>query len=119
MDIKRYTMKQSRLKIQGIIARRTKILRMKKGLTQKGLARRARIHWTYVTKIETGKKLPSLQTICKLGQSLDIKPYEFLVPEETRTPKSRKKQQLIETIRKARPREIAIFFRVISALRKG
>ena len=105
--------------IQKIIAANIKKLRVKNGLTQKNLARRARIHWTYVTKIETGKKLPSLKIICALADSLDVKVHELLIPEETHGKLGQKKEQLIQIIEESSEKELGIYLVIIEALEKS
>ena len=105
--------------IQKIIAAKIKMLRMKNGLTQKNLARRARIHWTYVTKIETGKKLPSLKVICALADSLDVKAHELLIPEETHGKLGQKRDKLIKILKESSEKELETYWVLITALRKS
>lgn len=48
-------------------------LRKKKGLSQDGLARKANIPYTTLTKIEIGViKNPSFNSVSKIGRALDI-----------------------------------------------
>lgn len=53
-------------------------LRRKLRISQEELAGRAGVHWTYVGQIERGLKSPTLGTIFKLAEGLDIKPSTIL-----------------------------------------
>jgi transcriptional regulator with XRE-family HTH domain len=46
--------------------------RKKSGISQEELAWRAQLHRTYVSGIETGDRNPSLQSIEKLAQALNL-----------------------------------------------
>lgn len=48
-------------------------LRKQRGLSQEELADRAGLHAVAITYIETGKRLPKLNTIYKLATGLDVK----------------------------------------------
>ena len=48
--------------------------RLSLGLTQEGLAERARLHPTYVGAIERGERNLSLQNIIRLARALRTKP---------------------------------------------
>lgn len=54
-------------------------LRLKKGLSQEAFAFEVGIHRTYVSQLERGLKSPSLKTIQKIGQVLDISLSELMV----------------------------------------
>ncbi len=94
------------------------MLRIKKGLTQKSLAKAAGLHRTYLAKIETGKKIPLLKTICKLATALQIETHELLIPEETQGRLSQKKKELIKIVEDSTPGEIDIYFTLMNALNK-
>lgn len=48
-------------------------LRKAKGLTQETLAEKARIDFSYMNRIEGGKRNPSLKVIVKLARVLDVR----------------------------------------------
>lgn len=51
---------------------RVRSVRQACGLTQEQLAERAGLHPTYVAKIETGARLPSLETVDRLAEALGV-----------------------------------------------
>lgn len=52
-------------------------IRKSNGLSQEELANRAGLHAVAITYIETGKRLPKLNTIHKLANGLEIKVEEL------------------------------------------
>jgi transcriptional regulator with XRE-family HTH domain len=52
--------------------------RLKRGLTQEGLAHEAGITTSYASQVENGKKVPSLTVILKLCRALNLAPGELL-----------------------------------------
>lgn len=52
-------------------------LRHAKGLSQEELASRSGLHAVAITYIETGKRLPKLNTVYKLAQGLNIRVEEL------------------------------------------
>jgi transcriptional regulator with XRE-family HTH domain len=52
--------------------------RLSKGLSQEALADRARVHRTYVGRVERGEANATLTTIVKLAAALDVEPTDLL-----------------------------------------
>lgn len=52
--------------------RRVRARRGELGLTQEGLADRARLHWTFVGQVERGRRNLTLHNVLKLAAALDI-----------------------------------------------
>ena len=111
---------KSKGSIQEIVSRRIKKLRIEKSLTQRTLAKAAGIDQTYLAKIESGKRIPLLRTICALADVLNVNTHELLIPlEEKRQGKlSQKKEELIKIIEESVPEEINVYFRLIDSLNK-
>ena len=62
-----------------MIGDNVKKIRQKNGLTQDGLARKANIPYTTLTKLESNVvKKPSVQTIAKIAKALDVKIEELI-----------------------------------------
>jgi transcriptional regulator with XRE-family HTH domain len=55
-----------------------KDLRKKKTISQEKLAEKTGLNRIFISLIETGKRNPTLTTICKISQGLDIKASELL-----------------------------------------
>ncbi len=53
-------------------------LRRKRGLTQEELAERAEVHPTYITRLETDERVPSLTTILRLAYALEVDVTELM-----------------------------------------
>jgi transcriptional regulator with XRE-family HTH domain len=55
-----------------------KDLRKKKSISQEKLAEKTGLNRIFISLLETGKRNPTLTTICKISQGLDIKASELL-----------------------------------------
>lgn len=55
-----------------------KDVRKKKSISQEKLAEKTGLNRIFISLIETGKRNPTLTTICKISQGLDIKASELL-----------------------------------------
>ena len=55
-----------------------KKFRLGKGLTQEALGRRARLHGTYISGIENGRRNPTLEKLYALADALEVNPCELL-----------------------------------------
>ena len=64
------------------IGRRLKKIRVERNLTQKELASRAGIDYTYIGKIERGEQLPSLNVLIKISETLMVPCVYFLEEKE-------------------------------------
>ena len=54
------------------IGRRIKRIRLERGFTQKELASKVGIDFTYIGKIERGEQLPSLKILLKIAETLSL-----------------------------------------------
>ena len=74
--------------IKNLLGKRIKEIRKKRGLTQERLAERAGIEAPSLSNIENGKIYPNNETLEKLSDALNVRPYElymfdyYLPPEE-------------------------------------
>jgi transcriptional regulator with XRE-family HTH domain len=53
-------------------------IRIKRGLSQQGLADKSGYHRTYIGLLEGGQKSPSLRTIFDIATTLHVKPSEIV-----------------------------------------
>jgi transcriptional regulator with XRE-family HTH domain len=60
-----------------MFGKRVRQLRKKRGLTQEELAARAHLHTNYVSLIERGHRVVSLNTIMALAKALKVKPAQL------------------------------------------
>ena len=70
------------LKLKAEIGRRLKKIRVERGLTQKEIASKVGIDFTYIGKIERGEQLPSLKKLIKIGDALSVPLCLFFVDED-------------------------------------
>jgi transcriptional regulator with XRE-family HTH domain len=59
-----------------------KKMRVQKGLSQMELSLRSNLTQSFLANLEKGKKLPSVLTIIKIADALEVNPQDFF-PEET------------------------------------
>lgn len=52
--------------------------RIEKKLSQSNLAEITDLSVDYISLIETGKRTPSLKSLCKIADALEIEPYKLL-----------------------------------------
>jgi len=61
---------------------RLRELRMKRGLSQGGLAKRAGTHVTYVSKMERGRSAPGLDLLERISMGLNVNIYDLIATEQ-------------------------------------
>ena len=69
-----------------LVAENLRMIRTRVGLSQEGLADRARVHRTYVGAIERAQRNISIDLICRLAWALGVHPRELLTPTERSGP---------------------------------
>jgi transcriptional regulator with XRE-family HTH domain len=75
--------RQAKRKWQRTLAERIKALRRAAGLTQEGLAEKADISPEYLSRLETTRQVPSLDTVVDLAEALQTTPAALLAdPKE-------------------------------------
>ncbi len=72
------------MKEEEIFGMLIKDIRKNKSLSQERLAEKTGLDRTFISSIETGKKIPTLTSICKLAKGLDIKISELFKLYEER-----------------------------------
>lgn len=61
------------------IGERISSLRKKMGLSQEELAERANIHFTYIGQIERAEKIPSLKSLLRIAEAMNVSLDYFLI----------------------------------------
>lgn len=67
--------------IKNSLGKRIKEIRKRKGFTQEKLAELAGIETPSLSNIENGKNYPNHETLGKLANALNVKPYELFIFE--------------------------------------
>ncbi|MBU4492289.1 MAG: helix-turn-helix transcriptional regulator [Euryarchaeota archaeon] len=105
-------------RIKNIIASRIRTCRVAKGWTQDRLAEEASLAATFVSRIESGSRLLSVVSLCRLAAALDVDAYELMVSAEKIQTLDYKTKQLIAVLNKSKPAEISLYLEITAALRK-
>lgn len=69
------------MKLETIIARQIRALRLERGMTQEALAEAAGMKHRSLAAIEQGHRTPSVAVLSKIAKGLDAEPWELLKPE--------------------------------------
>jgi transcriptional regulator with XRE-family HTH domain len=76
-----------------------KSIRMKKGISQMELSLRSNLSQSFIANIEKGKKQPSVVTLIRIAEALEVNPQDFF-PEplgfDTREQTKEKIRKLLE-----------------------
>jgi len=78
------------------IIEKIKIIRIRKGVSQMELSLRSNLSQSFIANLEKGKKQPSVLTLLKIADALEVSPQDFF-PEIIKPPK---KEQIKEKIHK-------------------
>jgi transcriptional regulator with XRE-family HTH domain len=69
--------------LRGVVARNVRSLRERAGLSQEELAHVARLHTTYLSGIENGRRNPTLDVIERMASALNVEASALLAREST------------------------------------
>jgi transcriptional regulator with XRE-family HTH domain len=67
------------MKQKVLIGRRIKALRVRLRLTQDQLSERAQLSPQYLSNIERGKENPTLDTLLRMAEALNVEPWEMFL----------------------------------------
>lgn len=101
--------------IKQMIGARIKELRAKKGITQERLSERMEINPKYLSSIERGKENPTLNTLIKLSESLEVDIGEIFSFVEAEDPHKRK-SQILSLLDEADSEQLKLIFKVLSVV---
>lgn len=72
-------------KINSIVSMNIKYFRKLKGLTQETLAEKVEVSAVYISYIERGSKVPSLELLAKIADALEVDPALLLIQDNDLT----------------------------------
>ena len=102
------------MELKKLIGNKIKTIRKQKGITQEKLAELIGIETPSMSNIETGKYSPSIETLQKLAEILNVKPYEFYQVEDlTLTDKKNE----IKNILNENPKLIEITYKILNSIK--
>ncbi len=76
------------------------------------------VHPTYVSRIESCKKIPTVYMISRIAEALEVDTYELLLNDEKLSSYDYKKKKIINIVKESSPANIKIYFPLINALHK-
>jgi transcriptional regulator with XRE-family HTH domain len=92
--------------------------RLKKNMTQAELAQKAHLSQSTITQIERGKKAPSMETIGKIAQALEVSPAVFFSDEDKTQVVDFKKWQKYKTAAEMPPEDYKTLAELVRLARK-
>ena len=98
-----------------LIGARIKGIRAKKPITQERLAERVEINPKYLSSIERGKENPTLNTLIKLSESLEVDLGEIFSVVEIEDP-AKRMSLITSLLDKADSEQLKIISKIISAI---
>lgn len=66
------------MQLRRVVARNVRAFREDRGLSQEEVADRARVHTTYLSGIENGRRNPTVDVLERLAAALSVRPSELL-----------------------------------------
>lgn len=97
---------------------RLKEARLKKGFTQKDLSDASDIHVTYISEIERGVKMPSINTFVKIIEALDISA-DYVLRNNISSGKGYVFNEVTERLKDISPRQRKCIVDIIDAYLKN
>ncbi len=105
-------------KDSAILANRIRTIRNSIGWTQQRLAQEINVHPSYISRIESRKKLPTFYMISRIAEALEMETYELLLNDEKIGSSDYKKKKIINIVKESSPANIKIYYPLINALHK-
>jgi len=98
-----------------MIGSRIKEIRSKRGITQDQLSERMEINPKYLSSIERGKENPTLNTLLKLSESLEVSLDEVFSLVEIEDPDKRK-SLIISLLDEANDEQLKLAYKILSIM---
>jgi transcriptional regulator with XRE-family HTH domain len=105
-------------KVRYILPSKVRRFRILRNISQEQLAEKVNIHPTYISRIESGKKLPTLPILCKIADILDVNLYEIFVDDVKIKSLDYKRRRLIDKIKETRSSSLDIYTTFIDAFHR-
>lgn len=103
-----------------ILGKKIKETRLKLGLTQEGLGKRAKLHYSYIGQVERGNKVPSIKTLKRIASALNISVESLLYQEASRKNSDEDilVRELVNAVRDCPPGELKLILGIVRQLRR-
>jgi transcriptional regulator with XRE-family HTH domain len=103
-------------KIRSILPSKIRTFRNSKGWTQEILAEAVDIHPTYISRIESGKKLPTLYMTCRIASALEVGIHELFMDDSEINSLEYKRKKLIAMVSESKSSSIELYSVILKAL---
>ncbi|MFA5893903.1 MAG: helix-turn-helix transcriptional regulator [Candidatus Margulisiibacteriota bacterium] len=97
------------------LGKKIKMLRNARGLTQEDLDGLTGLHYTFIAKIEAGKKQPSLKSLAKIAKALGIS-LSRLFEEKQKVPIKPPLNKLIKILEDRDPKEVNLIIELAETI---
>ncbi len=103
-----------------VLGQRIKETRLKLGLTQQGLGKRANLHYSYIGQVERGNKVPSIKTLKRIASALNISVESLLHQEPGRKygDEDILVGELVSVVRDCSPRELKLILNIVRQVKQ-
>jgi len=102
-----------------VIGKRIREIRLRLGLTQEGLGKRANLHYSYIGQVERGNKVPSIKTLHRIAAALNVN-VETLLDNEIKALSAIDDilvRELINIVKGCPPAELKLYIGIIQHIR--
>jgi len=101
--------------LKEMIGSRIQNIRNKKGITQEQLSESVGINPKYLSSIERGKENPTLNTLLKIVQSLDVNLNEVFSDVQIEDP-AKRKSLIISLLDEADDEQLKLAYKILSSI---
>ncbi|HBX22765.1 MAG TPA: XRE family transcriptional regulator [Desulfotomaculum sp.] len=103
-----------------VLGKKIKETRLKLGLTQEGLGKRAKLHYSYIGQVERGNKVPSIRTLKRIASALNIQVESLLYQDIGRRSGDEDilVRELVNVVRDCPPGELKLILNIVRQLKR-
>jgi len=105
-------------KLSAIVASRIRTLRNSRGWSQTRLASQINIHPTYISRIESCQKLPTLNIVASIADAFGVKYYELFVDSSEVVTSDYRRKKIINIVKESAPSKVKFYSALVDALYK-
>jgi transcriptional regulator with XRE-family HTH domain len=100
------------------LGRRVWELRRRRGYTQEDMAKRMKLHWTYIGGLERGERNPNLSTMVRAAEGLGVRLVDLLDDRRTVQPLTARERREANLLRFLRKRDDGLLVMVDAVARQ-
>jgi transcriptional regulator with XRE-family HTH domain len=102
-----------------ILGKAIRETRLKLGLTQEGLGKRANLHYSYIGQVERGNKVPSIKTLKRIAAALNVNVEDLLEKEPSAMTSDEDIliKELVNSVKDCSAEELKLYINIIKQIR--